>query len=111
MTEYFNSPIGRLRLTGLLEGVSLILLMAIGMPMKYVWGNPIWVEIIGPIHGVLFILFVILTLSTSAQYKWKFFPVTAMLLLASFIPFGTFYTDRTILKKRINAPREPSSLA
>ncbi len=98
MNHYLNSALGRLRLTGLLEGASLVLLMGVAMPVKYLLGNPVWVEIIGPVHGVLFILFVILTLSTSSSYRWKFFPVTAKLLLASLIPFGTFYTDHTILK-------------
>lgn len=99
MKHYFNSSLGRLRLVAFLEGVSLLLLVFIGVPLKYSLGNPSVVKAIGPVHGVLFILFVFLALGVAVEYKWKFMTTTWKVLLASFIPFGTFYIDRSILKK------------
>ena len=55
-------------------------------------------EVLGPIHGILFILFVINTISVGTEYHWKFSKTTWKVILASFIPFGTFYIDHHILK-------------
>lgn len=95
---HLKTNVGRLRLVALFEGISLLMLLFITVPMKYVWGNPIGSEIIGPIHGVLFIVYVLLTFSVAGDHKWKFFKTTLPVLLASFIPFGTFYVDSKILK-------------
>lgn len=97
MRAMLNSNIGRLRLTGLLEGISYLLLLFIAVPAKY-WGDmPVISKVLGPIHGVLFILFVYYTFSIASDLKWKF-TTTGKVLLASIIPFGTFYVDSRILR-------------
>ena len=91
--------IGRLRLLGLLEGVSLLVLIGIAVPAKHVYGNPDLVRAIGPVHGILFLLFVFNTLSVGVEQHWKFKDTTWKVLLACLIPFGTFYIDRQLLRK------------
>lgn len=56
------------------------------------------VQALGPIHGALFVLFVINTLSVGIEQQWKFTATTWKVLLACMIPFGTFYIDKKILK-------------
>ncbi|WPP50459.1 DUF3817 domain-containing protein [Catalinimonas niigatensis] len=99
MKKLLSTNIGRLRLLALLEGVSLLLLIFIGVPAKHIFGNPALVQSIGPIHGMLFLLFVLNTLSVGVEYRWKFRDTTWKVLLACFIPFGTFYIDKKILSK------------
>ena len=99
MKKYFNTSVGRLRLLGLLEGLSLIILVFIAVPVKYLGQNPGLVKAIGPVHGVLFLLFVINTISVSISHQWKFSEVTWKVLISCLIPFGTFYVDRKILSK------------
>lgn len=48
-----------LRLVGLLEGISFLLLLFIAMPVKYMMDNPILVKYIGMGHGILFVLFLV----------------------------------------------------
>ena len=48
-----------LRIIGLLEGISFLLLLFIAMPMKYMLDNPVLVKYVGMGHGVLFMLFLI----------------------------------------------------
>jgi integral membrane protein len=98
MLNLFKTPIGRLRIIGFLEGISLILLVFIAMPFKYLAGQPVLVKLIGPVHGLLFTLFVFMTLSVGVTYRWKFSEISWKVLLACIIPFGTFYIDKTILK-------------
>lgn len=97
MTHLFRSQIGRLRIIGYLEGISLLLLLFIGVPLKYYWQDPTLVKAIGPIHGALFLWFI--TLSVAVEQQWKFRDTTWKVLVACMIPFGTFYIDKSLLRK------------
>lgn len=99
MKHLLNSKVGRLRIIGFLEGISLLVLVLIAVPMKYYFGNPSWSKTLGPIHGAIFLLFLFNTLSVGIEQNWKFKTTTWKVLLACFIPFGTFYIDNKILSK------------
>ncbi|WP_139959479.1 DUF3817 domain-containing protein [Flavicella sediminum] len=99
MIQLLKTKIGRLRLLGFLEGISLLLLIAVAVPMKYYFHNPSLTKNLGPIHGALFLLFMMNTLSVGVEQNWKFKTTTWKIILACFIPFGTFYIDKKILRK------------
>lgn len=99
MDRLVNTSIGRLRLLANLEGLSLLLLVFVSVPLKYIYGKPQLSSILGPIHGILFLLFIFITISVGVEYSWKFKKTTWKVLLACIIPFGTFYIDRKILSK------------
>ncbi|WP_238857988.1 DUF3817 domain-containing protein [Poritiphilus flavus] len=95
----FKTNVGRLRILGFFEGISLIILIFVATPMKYCFANPGWTKLIGPVHGALFLLYAINALSVSVERNWKFWTTTWKVIMASFIPFGTFYIDKKILSK------------
>lgn len=99
MIHLFNSKVGRLRIIGFLEGISLLALVFIAVPMKYYFGNPSMSKTLGPMHGAIFLLFLFNTLSVGVEQNWKFKTTTWKVLLACFVPFGTFYIDAKILSK------------
>jgi integral membrane protein len=99
MFSLLTTKIGRLRLIGILEGISLLVLIGVAVPLKHVLDEPLLVRIMGPVHGLLFLMFVINTLSVGIDYRWKFSTTTWKVLVACLIPFGTFYIDRRILSK------------
>lgn len=88
----------RLRIIGLLEGLSLIVLVLVAMPIKYFMNDPSWVQRVGPVHGFLFVLFVIQTLQSAYHYRWNFWKETFLVLLSCLIPFGNFWVDQRIIK-------------
>lgn len=94
----FKTNVGRLRIIGFLEGVSLLILVFVAMPLKYGAGDPYFVKLMGPVHGALFLLFVFNALSVGVERKWEFRTTTWKVLLSCIVPFGTFYIDRKILK-------------
>ena len=98
MIKYFTTAIGRLRLLGFLEGLSLLVLVFIAVPLKHYFNDPTWVRAIGPIHGALFLLFVFNALRVGVEQAWKFSDTTWKVLIACMIPFGTFYIDYKILR-------------
>ncbi|WP_449398133.1 DUF3817 domain-containing protein [Chryseobacterium wanjuense] len=99
MIDLFKTKIGRLRIIAILEGISLLILVFIAVPMKYGFNNPAFVKMMESIHGSLFLLFLFNTLSVGVEQKWRFKEITWKVLLACIIPFGTFYIDRKILSK------------
>lgn len=98
--KFLTTKIGRLRLIGFLEGISLLILIGIAVPLKYASGDPSLVKTMGPVHGLLFLLFSLNTLSFGIEQKWKFQETTWKVLVACLIPFGTFYVDYTILSRQ-----------
>ena len=92
-----TSALGRLRITGLCEGLSFIILLAIAMPLKYLAGKPQMVSIVGMAHGILFVLYIFLTIQAKIYYRWSWKKM-GLLWIASVVPFGTFYVDYKILR-------------
>lgn len=80
---------------GFAEGISFLVLLFIAMPLKYFMGMPLPVRVMGMIHGVLFIWYAFALLKATLEYHWSLKKVIVAFLL-SFLPFGTFYLERTI---------------
>jgi integral membrane protein len=101
MTRAFDlrSVAGWLRLVGLLEAVSWVGLL-VGMYFKYV-GSPsteVGVKIFGPIHGGVFIGFVVAAVAAGVAFRWGV-ATWLLALLASVVPLATviflIWADRT----------------
>ena len=99
MFSLFKSQVGRLRIISYLEGISLLILLFIAVPLKYFGQNPALVKAVGPVHGALFLWFILNTLTVAIEQHWKFRETTWKVLLACMIPFGTFYIDHQVLRK------------
>lgn len=85
------------RTTSILEGISYLSLFAVTMPLKYLAGLPTPNKYVGYAHGALFIAYIILAVIFWFRKKWSF-KKGAILLLASLLPFATFYVDQKYLK-------------
>lgn len=78
-----------------IEGYSYLVLVFIAMPMKYFFQIPIAVKIVGMVHGILFILFCYYLLKAWQETRWSF-QESMFFFIASLIPFGTFFTKKSI---------------
>lgn len=85
------------RIIALLEGISYILLLFIATPIKYILHEPQFVKLLGMPHGVLFITYVAIAFLLKKDFNWNY-KQFGLVLLASIVPFGTFYIDRKYLK-------------
>lgn len=86
-----------LRASGLIEGISFLVLLFVAMPLKY-WANqPGAVRYTGMLHGLLFIWYIVSILWARFSLQLS---VKHMILgfLASLVPFGTFYADKKIFR-------------
>ena len=93
-----NVTINQFRTISLIEGASYLLLVFIGMPLKYGFGIKEVNQVLGMAHGVLTIIFCIalgiiwLEKKLTKQWCLAFFA-------ASLIPFGAFFIEYKIKKK------------
>lgn len=98
-----DRSVQRLRLVGMLEGVSFLTLMGIAMPLKYLAHMPAAVKYVGWVHGLLFVLYVLALGQATAARMWS--PLKAVLLfVAAIVPFGTFVADRWLKTQQEAAP-------
>jgi integral membrane protein len=86
------------RVISFLEGLSYVLLLFIATPIKYLANDPQYVKILGMPHGLLFMLYIILAFMLKQENKW-FKENFKKVMVASIIPFGTFYLDHKHLSK------------
>jgi integral membrane protein len=93
----FKTNLGLLRIIGLLEGVSFLVLMGIAMPLKYIWDIPEFIYSTGMAHGLLFVLYVFFVLLVGYQLKWSRSKIF-WAMLASLLPFGTFVADKKLFQ-------------
>ena len=95
---FSNTSIGRLRLAGITEGISFLLLLLVAMPLKYFAGLPEAVKIVGWIHGLLFILYIIALINVRFSLRWSFMRMLVA-FIAALIPLGTFLMDARLRKE------------
>ncbi|MBL8724153.1 MAG: DUF3817 domain-containing protein [Planctomycetes bacterium] len=90
-----RDPLPLLRLVSLVEAVSYLLLLLVAMPLKYVWGWPWAVRVLGMAHGVLFLLLTWLLVRARFEAGW---PLRRLLLVfvASLVPVWPFVLDRSL---------------
>lgn len=81
-----------LRHTGIVEGISSLLLFFVAMPLKYFADKPEAVSIVGSIHGFLFVIYV-------GALIWAAFILkrplgwSVKIFIAAIIPFGPFVIE------------------
>jgi integral membrane protein len=80
-----STPAKRFRFVAILEALTWVGLLT-GMAFKYLPenGNEIGVKIFGPIHGGVFVLFLIVTLLSARALRWT--PVVTLVALISSVP-------------------------
>ena len=93
----FENSVRRLRLLGLLEGTSFVVLLGIAMPLKYLAGRPEMVRVVGMAHGLLFLAFCAAAVQLALVDRWPLRRLAAA-LAASVLPLGPFVLDARLLR-------------
>lgn len=96
------TSVGRLRLIGLVEGVSFLALLLVAMPLKYALGRPEAVKVVGWAHGVLFMLFLLALFQAASEREWPLRRI-ALGFVAAVVPLGTFFFDAHLRREDADA--------
>lgn len=98
LTRSISARMRRLRFVSRLEGSTLVALLFIAVPLKHMADMPEAVSILGPIHGIAFLLYVWMVLQTVSTATWRRGEIARMLIVA-FIPFGAFFNAPFMRRK------------
>ncbi|MFD7658595.1 DUF3817 domain-containing protein [Actinosynnema sp. NPDC059797] len=90
-----DGALTRFRFMAYVVGVGLLLLVA-AMFAKYVGDNETMMRIVGPVHGFLYAVYLVLTVDLALKARWSI-KGTALVLIAGTIPFVSFYAERKVV--------------
>ena len=102
MTAKQGRPIRRLRIVARIEGVTLLTLIGLAVPAKHLLGWADGVHIMGPIHGIVFVTYLVLLAEAVAAGGWRGAEIARTVGL-SLVPFGPFFNDGLIARKAAEA--------
>ena len=91
------SSIKAMRLVALVEATSFLALL-LATYIKYEDDAPKGVQILGPIHGALFIAYVLIAIGVRQRAQWSDL-VTLGVLAGAVVPFGGFVVDRWLARE------------
>lgn len=80
------------------EAASFLILLLVAMPLKYTEVTEAGVQIMGPIHGILFIAYVAFAIAVKETAGWTL-TQTFWILVGAVVPFGGFVVDWWLVKR------------
>ncbi len=83
------------RIISFIEGLSLIVLLFIAMPLRYYMGNMEIVPICGMTHGLLWTLYMVASLAVSHKKEWSV-GYWLFTVLLSVVPFGFVLMEKQL---------------
>ena len=86
----------KFRMVALIEAVSYLALL-VATIVKRGFDGPDAVSVLGPIHGILFLVYVVLTLLVREEQGWTGWQ-TVIVLVASALPFGAFVVNSRMVR-------------
>lgn len=84
-----------LRIVAVLEAISFLVLLTATI-VKRTGGTEAGVKVMGPVHGLLFVTYVVLVILVAVDEKWRL-SRTLLTLLCAVLPFGGFVADRKLI--------------
>ena len=93
-----KAALTRYRVLAYVVGVWLLVLVFVAMPLKYVVGNDTMVSVVGPIHGFLYIVYLVAVLDLAVKARWPLLR-TVLVMLAGTVPFLSFVAERKVTSR------------
>jgi len=106
VVDDIRKALRRFQILAYIVGTMLMLLAFVAVPLQYGARLPLVAEILGPVHGTLYIIYLIVAVDLSRRADLKMRQL-AMIVVAGFIPVTTFIVERKITSQ---VERDLSSL-
>jgi integral membrane protein len=91
----------RFRLIAYLVGVMLILL-TIGVVLRYGFGQPEMSQTVSPIHGFLYMVYLVAVFDLGRRIDWSLKRMV-LVMLAGTVPVMSFYAERVVTRRWVPA--------
>jgi integral membrane protein len=89
-----------LRIMAAIEATTLVVLVFIAVPLKHLGGTPTAVQWVGPVHGIAFVMYMWMVITSAASGLWRRSEVVRLLVVA-IVPFGGFLNTAWLARKQI----------
>lgn len=89
------------RTVALAEAVSFLVLLGATV-IKYQLDQEIGVQILGPVHGALFLCYLAIAIGVRRAAGWSL-GITFLILAGAVVPFGGFIVDKLAIQPAIQA--------
>ncbi|TQV72563.1 DUF3817 domain-containing protein [Denitrobaculum tricleocarpae] len=87
-----------IRTASLLEGVTLVILVFVAVPLKHLAGIDAASATMGPIHGTAFLIYIWTLAHTASFFGWRKGEILRLFLFA-FVPLGAIANARWLKQK------------
>jgi integral membrane protein len=85
----------RYRVMAYVVGVMLLVLVFVAVPLRYAAGVPEVSKVVSPIHGFLYIVYLVAAFDLALKARWTA-KGTVLVLLAGVVPFLSFWAERRV---------------
>lgn len=106
-----RAALRRYRVLAYIVGTGLIILVFIGVPLQYGANLPQVAQIVGPIHGAIYIIYLIGAVDLARRSSLKARQLLAI-VLAGFLPFLAFIVERritSVVERELEETEEPTA--
>jgi integral membrane protein len=97
-TDPIGGAVLRYRVMAYVVGVGLVVLVCIGVPLQYAANSPGVVQVVGPIHGALYIVYLLAAADLARRARFGLLQLAAM-VAAGFVPFLAFVMERHVVHR------------
>ncbi|WP_029433787.1 DUF3817 domain-containing protein [Blastococcus sp. URHD0036] len=95
LTPQVAGALLRYRVMAYVVGVMLLVLVAVAMPLKYAADVPEVSAVVSPVHGFLYIVYLVTAFDLARKSRWTA-KGTVLVLLAGVVPFLSFWAERRV---------------
>ena len=88
----------RYRIMAYIVGTGLLILVFVGVPLQYGAGIPQVAEVVGPIHGFLYIVYLLTAVDLARRARFTLLQLAAM-IGAGFLPFLAFFIEHRVVQR------------
>lgn len=89
-----RKPLLRFRIAAMVTGIGLLVLVA-AMVVRYGFGDATFSELYSPIHGVIYMAYLVLAVDLGLKARWPIWH-TVLVLLAGCVPLLSFVAERKV---------------
>jgi len=88
----------RYKVMAYVVGVGLLVLVFVGVPLQYGANAPQVAQVVGPVHGFLYIVYLVAALDLARRARFTLLQMVAM-VGAGFVPFLAFVIERRVERR------------
>ena len=108
--SWWRSPVERFRVIALVTGTMLLLLVLVGMPLRYWAHQPAVDGIVGLLHGVFLVpLYLLATLNLAWVARWSVLR-TVLVACGILVPGAAFIAERKVVREERARLVQPDAL-